>query len=433
MNPNDHSIPAAIQCSLDASVGAEDPRHGLELAYAAWEASIRLAVLAAPPEDLTILADTGFSTWVACFEAPEVDVDLTGLPPLLGLPRDQRVCAFDLVDRVVAGRLRRLDHGDEESVSAALREALQRTWDAGVFDGAAAALARVPSALEPWLIQISSTTSAPSAGSTLLFSGWATTGAQFLDLASGVILTGSRLERRVPGLSARVGALLGVASTWAPVDDDVPYDIDGYDILGLLEEGGMGRVLLAQQRRTSRRFALKVARVMVGKTRAELIVRFEQEIEVLARCEHPGVARVVDSGLTADEPWYAMEFIDGPTLADLARTLTPTEGLSTALERARERHLRRAPALRRLHRSGRMAPRITAPPPWRDLASLLARVADALHHLHTSGIVHRDVSPANVLVEWSTMRPVLTVAARGIKSTCSPAKLVHPGGGVMGG
>lgn len=153
------------------------------------------------------------------------------------------------------------------------------------------------------------------------------------------------------------GRLLSATLTEATL----PREIGPYRILSVLGRGGMGVAYLAQQSNPDRQVALKVLRSGVRST--GIRVRFAREIRALGRLAHPGIASIFESG-TADcghEPvsYYAMEYVAGPNILDYARE--HTLDLSTRLE-------------------------------------LVARVADAVQHAHTKGVVHRDLKPANILV-----------------------------------
>jgi len=135
-----------------------------------------------------------------------------------------------------------------------------------------------------------------------------------------------------------------------------------YRILRRLASGGMGVVYLAQQDQPRRQVALKVMRA--GLVSRSLLRRFEHEAELLGQLKHPGIAQVYEAG-TFDlgrgaQPYFAMEFIDGRTLTDFAKT----HELDTA-----------------------------------QRLELLASVCDAVHYAHQKGIVHRDLKPDNILVE----------------------------------
>ena len=87
----------------------------------------------------------------------------------------------------------------------------------------------------------------------------------------------------VPQLSLVGGPLGSSAVLPAP-------EIEGYEIVRPLGEGGMGAVYEAWQRQPRRRVALKLVRA--GLMSADLLRRFSLEIEVLGRLEHPAIARI---------------------------------------------------------------------------------------------------------------------------------------------
>jgi tetratricopeptide (TPR) repeat protein len=140
----------------------------------------------------------------------------------------------------------------------------------------------------------------------------------------------------------------------------LPERIGPYRILGLLGEGGMGRVYLAQETHPPREVALKVMRGLS----ASALERFRREIALLAQLEHPGIVRLYAAGEDLvgglPSPWFALEVVRGPDLRTwLART--PLD----------------LPARLRL----------------------LVKLARAAHYAHERGIVHRDLKPGNVLVD----------------------------------
>jgi tetratricopeptide (TPR) repeat protein/predicted Ser/Thr protein kinase len=144
--------------------------------------------------------------------------------------------------------------------------------------------------------------------------------------------------------------------------------IAGFEVGGVLGEGGMGTVYLAEQERPKRTVALKVVRA--GRMTASMLRRFEHEAEILARLQHPGIAQIYQAG-TFDEgdgpiPYYAMEFVQGPTLADAATRLTRDQKLD-----------------------------------------LFIRICDAVQHAHQKGVIHRDLKPSNILVDQAGQPKVL--------------------------
>ena len=153
-----------------------------------------------------------------------------------------------------------------------------------------------------------------------------------------------------------------IASVRAEGERRLPEVIGGYQIVGLIGEGGMGAVYEAWQPHPQRRVALKVIRS--GWVSPQLLRRFEQESQILARLQHPGIGQVYEAGFAETEfgtqPYFAMEFIHGVSLIEYsdARNLNP-----------------------------------------KQRTELMAKVCEAVHHAHQRGIVHRDLKPANILVD----------------------------------
>lgn len=139
-----------------------------------------------------------------------------------------------------------------------------------------------------------------------------------------------------------------------------PSRIGPFRLVNLLGRGGMGEVWLAE--RIDGGFAQQVALKWVDPARLgpDGLERFARERELLARVDHPSIARVVDGGEIDGTPWFAMEYVDGVPV---------------------DQHVANA----RL-----------------DLAAtvdLMLPVIDAVQHLHRNLIVHRDLKPSNVLVD----------------------------------
>lgn len=134
--------------------------------------------------------------------------------------------------------------------------------------------------------------------------------------------------------------------------------IGPYELVREIGFGGMGVVFEAWQSRPRRRVALKLVHSSV--LTSESAVRFEREAQVLAQIRHRGVVPLFDAGRTDDGiPYLVMEFVEGEKLlayAD-ARRLSIRERVAAVLE-----------------------------------------VCEAVGHVHDAGIVHRDLTPANVLV-----------------------------------
>ncbi|MEC3918962.1 protein kinase domain-containing protein [Nocardia sp. CDC160] len=143
----------------------------------------------------------------------------------------------------------------------------------------------------------------------------------------------------------------------------------GYQILRKLGAGGMGAVYQARDRDLPRFVALKLLSIPDG-GEFDHRVRFRREADTVARLQHPNIVTVYARGEDDDRLWIAMTFVDG---SDVARAL----------------------------RQGAMHP-VRA-------VRIISETAAALDHAHETGILHRDVKPANILLaEGRPERALLT-------------------------
>ncbi|MFB8001000.1 serine/threonine-protein kinase [Nocardia sp. NPDC056000] len=133
----------------------------------------------------------------------------------------------------------------------------------------------------------------------------------------------------------------------------------GYRIERVLAGGERGRVYLAAHPRLPRRDVLKV---LPPTEDFEFTARFVREAELAARLEHPNIVRVYDRGVERGCLWLAMAFVDGIDAAELIR-----------------RHPDGVPAARTVR--------------------IVTDVARGLDAAHRAGLLHRDVKPANILIE----------------------------------
>lgn len=152
-------------------------------------------------------------------------------------------------------------------------------------------------------------------------------------------------------------------------EDKRDQEFDGKQIgpwrlIEKLGEGGMGVVYLAERADGSyrKKVALKVLRTMYRYegTESPTIHRFKQERQILARLEHPNIARLYDGGHTEDGlPWLAMEYIDGIPVTQWCRQHNCS--LNKRL-------------------------------------NLFKKICEAIRYAHKNLIVHRDLKPENILV-----------------------------------
>jgi serine/threonine-protein kinase len=183
-----------------------------------------------------------------------------------------------------------------------------------------------------------------------------------------------------PALLAEVRSLIAADANAHPLLDSLALDafslprdllppgilpaqgerIGPYRIVEPLGRGGMGAVFLAQ--RADGQFDQQVALKLIrgGAASQRIVRRFESERQILARLNHPHIARLLDGGLTADgQPYFAMEYVDG-----------------VPLDQYCEQH--DCSVDDRLH--------------------LVSGACEAVQYAHRRLIVHRDLKPSNLLV-----------------------------------
>ncbi len=150
-------------------------------------------------------------------------------------------------------------------------------------------------------------------------------------------------------------------------------DFEGLTITRLIGQGGMGAVLLAQQRSPKRLVAVKTLKSIFSSS--EMLQRFETEANALARLQHPNIAQIYSvgnarftspAGLQVQQPYFVMEYVDGCRIDQFCECLNIEERLR-----------------------------------------LIAKVCEAVQFAHDQGVIHRDLKPANVLVTQSGRPKIL--------------------------
>jgi tRNA A-37 threonylcarbamoyl transferase component Bud32 len=148
-------------------------------------------------------------------------------------------------------------------------------------------------------------------------------------------------------------------TTSSPRGPDLTQPIPGYEILELLGSGGMSSVYRARHKGLDRPVAIKVIRrdqIDPGLALARLL----KEARVLARLDHPSIVRSIDYGEIGDLVFFVMELVEGRSCKQLL------------IDRGRF--------------------------PLREVILIGERVASALGHAASHGVIHRDVKPANILL-----------------------------------
>ena len=186
------------------------------------------------------------------------------------------------------------------------------------------------------------------------------------------------LERRCPddaGLRKEIEALLHAHDTPGVLDVDPDQAARGslpaslatgarlgaWQIDGLIGRGGMGEVYLAT--RADQGFTQRGALKLLRHEAAGQLGRFHAERQILARLEHPGIARLLDGGMTADgRPFTVMEYVEGRSLTNYCEETRASFG---------------------------------------ERLSLFLQVCEAVAFAHRNLVIHRDLKPDNILVDAS--------------------------------
>jgi serine/threonine protein kinase len=180
------------------------------------------------------------------------------------------------------------------------------------------------------------------------------------DIVARMMLADNSLSTGLGSNGMSGSAALGLTPSRVPVAPLMPgMEIDHYQLIEKIGEGGMGEVWLAlQQEPVRRRVAIK--RIKGGAGSRDVFARFESERQALAMMDHPGIAKVFDAGSTAQGiPYFVMEYAEG-------------EPITTYCDN------------RRLGTRARL--------------ELFIQVCEAVEHAHRKAIIHRDLKPSNILV-----------------------------------
>ncbi|MCH2106391.1 MAG: serine/threonine-protein kinase [Planctomycetes bacterium] len=148
---------------------------------------------------------------------------------------------------------------------------------------------------------------------------------------------------------------------------EIPEQIGPYRAVSVIATGGMGMVYEGIQASPRRRVAIKT--LLIGPRDERALARFEAESEVLARLEHPAIARVYTAGTYSQRigseerelPYYVMEYVEG---ASSLTDYVEKQKLSI-----------------------------------RKRLQLFCEVCEAVDFAHAQGVIHRDLKPGNILVD----------------------------------
>jgi hypothetical protein len=221
---------------------------------------------------------------------------------------------------------------------------------------------------------------------------------EFLELQNNEVLVDlDQFCHRYPGLQPQLREQLRVIQQFDELLDphdtpaaaadshpSFPAQLSGHRILSQIGAGGMGQVLLAMDERLGRKVAIKMLAPRFADNES-LRSRFMHEARAMASINHPMVVRIYNLGPQNEPPHFVMEFVDGVSLTEGARSLSPTLK-----------------------------------------AELMLKVAQAVDMLHQHNIIHRDLKPGNILV-GSDLEPKVLDFGLALQTGPHAARLTLPG------
>jgi serine/threonine protein kinase len=214
--------------------------------------------------------------------------------------------------------------------------------------------------------------------------------------------------RRHPAIAGVLREILPALRFLGPAADpavalppaaDLSGTLGDYRLLREVGRGGMGVVYEAEQISLGRRVALKVL-PFAATLDARQLQRFKNEAQAAALLHHPHIVPVYAVGCERGVHYYAMQFVDGQSLAEVIARLRGEAGrpagdatTSGTGDVPGAAAAATRPAALSTERSAR------SPGYFRTVARLGVEAAEALEHAHQLGVVHRDVKPANLLLD----------------------------------
>lgn len=223
-----------------------------------------------------------------------------------------------------------------------------------------------------------------------------------LEVVHGVVRQGHALPDELPAAHA----------------EQQPKVLGDFRIVREVGSGGMGVVYEAVQISLRRRVALKVLSFAATLQQRQL-QRFLNEARAAANLHHPHIVPVFAVGSERGVYYYAMQFVDGISLAELIAQLRGAGGLADVVETSKSSPtsdsrdgaanpasvLLERPLTETVHKLSQQFSTLTSRDPhgfFRIVAEWIRQAAQALAHAHELGIVHRDVKPANLMLDGNS-------------------------------
>ncbi len=235
-------------------------------------------------------------------------------------------------------------------------------------------------------------------------------------------------------------------------DSNAPKRFGPYRVIRAIGRGGMGEVYEAVEEPLARRVAVKTIRRSQS-TSAMSLLRFDRERRTLAKLHHTNIVPIFATGCEGELLYFAMPYLSGASLGQVIKTaLSRGSSSGNALSSSsfeqllQEAHSRSQSPSENPAQAGAMEPKPAAPgeiqttdagsprcavspvsdrgpaPPVlsktyiRTAVSVMAAVAEGVHHANGAGVVHRDLKPSNIMVETTGHAWVLDFGLASLKT-----------------
>ena len=197
-----------------------------------------------------------------------------------------------------------------------------------------------------------------------------------------------------------VGSSLNAASEGSPQGQRTVRKLGDYQLIREIGRGGMGIVYEAEQLSLGRRVALKVLPYAAMLDKQQL-ARFKNEARAAATLVHPNIVSIYSIGSERGVHFYAMQLIEGQSIADIIDAMRAISGarnpVGAATMAVTDEESLTADTEPAAARS--TLPDFDSHEYCRVVACLGIQAAEAIDHAHRNGILHRDVKPANLMVD----------------------------------
>ena len=193
------------------------------------------------------------------------------------------------------------------------------------------------------------------------------------DRRDGKVVSHDELIQRHPSLEMELRECLPsvdfLDSPSSQVNTDLIKSLSEFEIIETIGRGGMGIVYRARQKSLDREVALKVMRV--GIADEEALERFSREAMTTAALHHTNIVPIHAVGHAEGVHFYAMQLIEGQSLAQVATSLRNAENGSTDSDKRT----------------------------YMEIIDWGLQAAEALAHAHSRNVIHRDVKPSNLILD----------------------------------